>query len=92
MGGPPAAASTMSAPRICGQLGFRKRVAQVAQEDDVQALGAEMDDRHFVFGQTLGRLENVDRLEPDAAKDRALRGSSRARMVSNGGTIWPRWL
>ena len=54
------------------QLGFGERVAEVAQEDEVQVLGAEMDDRHFVFGQALGRLENMDRLEPDAADDLAL--------------------
>ena len=48
-------------------------MTEVAQEHDVEVLGPEVNDRHLVFRQALGRLEDVDRLEPDAAKDRALR-------------------
>ena len=58
----------------------------------MEAFGPEVNDRHFVFRQAFGRLEDVDRLESDASEDRALGGSSSARSVSNGGTIWPRWL
>ncbi len=93
VGGPPAAARTTSAPRNGASSASVRRMPEVAEEDEVQVLGAEMDDRHLVLGQPLGRLEDVDGLDLDAAKDACLpAGSSRARIVSNGGTIWPRWL
>ena len=40
---------------------------QVAEEDQVQALRSEVDDRHLVLGLALGSLEDADRLDPDAA-------------------------
>ena len=84
VGGPPAAARTMSAPRERRELGFGKRMAEVAQEHKVQVLGAEMDDRHFVFGQSLGALEDVDRLEANAANDLAFGRQLERRTTSNG--------
>ena len=55
------------------QLRLGEGMAEVAQEHEVQVLRAKMDDRHFVFGQALGTLENMDRLKPNAADDRSLR-------------------
>jgi hypothetical protein len=47
-------------------------MSEVAKEQDVQVLGAEVNQYDLVFGQTLGSLENVDRLEPDVTDDPGL--------------------
>ena len=51
-----------------------------------------VDDRDLVVRRPLGGLEDADRLDRDAPELGPPGGRSRARIVSNGGTIWPRWL
>src|SRR5262249_23589806 len=48
------------------QLPLLQRMPEVSQEDDVQALGAEVHDRNLVPGQPFGRLEDRDRPDLDA--------------------------
>ena len=66
VGGPPAADQHDLRASQWGELVLRERMPQVAEEDHVQVLGPEVDDRHLVLGLPLGGLEHVDRLEPDA--------------------------
>ena len=77
VGAPPAAARTICASARRGNLLSRERVPQVAKEHDVKSLGAKMNNRHFIFGQPLGCLENVDRLELDPSKHRRPPAASR---------------
>ena len=44
-------------------------MAEVAERGKVQPLGAEVEDRHLVAGETLRGLEDPDGLEPDPADD-----------------------
>ena len=46
-------------------------MTQVSQERDMQTFGPEVNDCHFVFGQTFLRFKNVNCLERDPSEDRA---------------------
>jgi hypothetical protein len=53
------------------QLAVRERMAEIAQKNQVQVFGAEMNDRHCIFGQARWGLENRDRLDSNAPEDAA---------------------
>ena len=55
-----------------GQLILGERVAKVAQVDDVQVLGAKVQDGDLITGQLFGGLVTGDGVEADAVPGEAL--------------------
>jgi hypothetical protein len=53
-------------------------MAEVAEVDDVQPLGPEVEDRHLVLRPPLGGLEGAHRFEPDPPDDPAPFGELQA--------------
>lgn len=54
------------------EFGIGERMSEISEMNEVNALGAEVNDRHLVFGKSFGGFEHVNRLDVDSANGSTL--------------------